>query len=120
MCLRRLSLLSSFVAQWFLLIGRCCLTLCFSRVFFTIYSVLLFVQSIQFFYFIQGTKIQASILGKALNEKLNGLLEENKTYFISNFEVKENSKDYKATPHEFKLLGMAGLMMAVIGVAQNQ
>ena len=35
---------------------------------------------------------------------MKGLLEENKTYFISNFEVKENSKDYKATPHEFKLL----------------
>ena len=52
----------------------------------------------------QGTKIQASILGKALNEKLDGLLQEDKTYFISNFEVKENSKDYKATPHEFKFV----------------
>lgn len=52
----------------------------------------------------QGTKIQGSIVGKGLFEKFHNVMHEGKTYFISNFEVIDNAKEYRATPHAFRLL----------------
>lgn len=52
----------------------------------------------------QGTKIQGSIVGKGLYEKSHDLKHEGRTYCITNFEVIDNAKDYKATPHYYRLL----------------
>ena len=54
--------------------------------------------------FVQGTRIQASILGKHVNAKYENTLLEGETYFIANFEVVKNADGYKATLHQFRLL----------------
>lgn len=54
--------------------------------------------------FEQGTKIQATTVGQVLSEKFQNTVQEGKTYCISNFEVIDNAKDYKATPHPFRIL----------------
>ena len=51
-----------------------------------------------------GTKIQGSIVGKGLYERFHDLIHEGRTYCITNFEVIDNAKDYKATPHCYRLL----------------
>ena len=40
---------------------------------------------------VQGSKIQATILGRSLCDRLGGVFREGDTYFIANFEVTKKS-----------------------------
>ena len=52
----------------------------------------------------QGSKIQATIAGNSLYERLGGVFHEGNTYFIANFEVIKNTHAYRATTHPFKIM----------------
>ena len=54
--------------------------------------------------FWQGNKIQATILGRSLYERMGGVFHEGNTYFIANFEVVKNTHAYRATTHPFKIM----------------
>ena len=51
----------------------------------------------------QGTKIQASAVGKSLAEKFLPLISEKKIYRIENFGVSKNNLNYAASTHPLKI-----------------
>ncbi|XP_028752987.1 uncharacterized protein LOC114712603 [Neltuma alba] len=51
----------------------------------------------------EGTRIQASIMNKNLFDCFSAMAVEGITYFMANFVVSPNNKEYRATNHAFKL-----------------
>lgn len=56
------------------------------------------------FCFVQGTKIQGSVVGKAMIEDYKTRVVEGHTYRMANFVVTANEGLYRATNNPFKLL----------------